>query len=104
METLIAVASRYFDVLYVNDVGNIKAIFKKRKYPLESMQLPSQESIRKAKTRLKHKGWMEYIFIGGGYKKPFKKLNQMLLEKNLPAVSAKELLDSMPLSFVKEFV
>lgn len=104
METLIAVASRYFDVLYVNDVGNIKAIFKKRTYPLESMQLPSQESVIKAKIRLKHKGWIEYIFIGGGYKKPFKKLSQMLLERNLPAVSAKELLDSMPLRFIKESV
>jgi hypothetical protein len=41
------------------------------------------------------KGWFEYLFVGGGLKKPFKRIKQNLIESFLGSKSPKQLLDSI---------
>lgn len=96
VDTLMAVASKYFEVLEINDKGNIKAIFKKRSVLLPEILLPNTASVKKAKRRLEEKGWIEYLFAGGGIYKPFKRVKQLFMEKNLNYSTARAVLDSMP--------
>lgn len=93
--TLIAAASQYFEPLEISDDGNLKVIFKKRQMPLSNIQLPDRESVINAQRRMAQKGWFEYLFIGGGLKKPFKRVKQILVESSLGTKSPKELLDSI---------
>lgn len=96
LDTLMAAASKYFKVVEINDQGNLRAILKKRSAALFEIQLPSTTTVEKAKRRLDEKGWIEYLFVGGGIYKPFKRIKQLLLEKNLRFPTSKAVLDSMP--------
>lgn len=96
VDTLTAVASKYFEIIEINDQGNLRAIFKKRNTPLAEIQLPDGKTVDKAKRRLNEKGWIEYLFAGGGIYKPFRRVKQLLLEKNLSYPTARAVLDSMP--------
>lgn len=96
LDTLKAVASKYFEVIEICDQGNLKAIFRKRKTPLLETQLPDETSVNWAKRRLSEKGWMEYLFDGGGIYKPFKRIKQLFIEKNLRYPTHKAVLDAMP--------
>ncbi len=96
VDTLMAVTSKYFEALEINDNGNIRAIFKKRSVPLFEILLPNKASVKRAKQRLDEKGWVEYLFIGGGIYKPFKRVKQLFFEKNLNYPRARAVLDSMP--------
>ncbi len=93
--TLIAAASQYFEPLEIRDDGNLKVIFKKRQIPLANIQLPDRESVIYAQCRMAQKGWFEYLFVGGGLKKPFKRIKQNLIESFLGSKSPKQLLDSI---------
>lgn len=96
LDTLRAVTSKYFEVVEVCDQGNLRAIFRKRKIPLHETQLPDEASVDKAKRRLREKGWMEYLFDGGGIYKPFKRIRQLFIEKNLRYPTPRTVLDAMP--------
>ncbi len=96
VDTLTAAASKYFEVLVINDEGNIRAIFKKRNRSLLEILLPDAASVEKAKQRLDQKGWVEYLFAGGGMYKAFKRVKQLFFEKNLNYPTARAVLDSMP--------
>jgi len=93
--SLVTAASKYFEVIKIDDQKNLKAIFKKRKVPLDGILVPSSEEMAITQKRLKNKGWMEYLFIGGGLLKPFKRIKQTILEKNLGYTTPKELLDKL---------
>jgi 2-polyprenyl-3-methyl-5-hydroxy-6-metoxy-1,4-benzoquinol methylase len=93
--SLVTAASRYFEVIKIDDNGNLKALFKKRKVPLDGSLVPSSEEMAITQKRLKNKGWMEYLFIGGGILKPFRRIKQTMLEKNLGYPTPKELLDKL---------
>lgn len=93
--TLIAMASKYFEVIEVEDKGNLKILFKKRKYFLNKNIMPKKEDVELIKTRIAQKGWFEYLFIGGGLLKPCKKIKQLYIEKQIGNTSPKKLLDSL---------
>lgn len=93
--TLIAAASRYFEVISLEDSGNLMILFKKRAEILDQQQLPSSDEVALIQTRLKQKGWLEYLFAGGGLLKIFTKIKQARLEKTLPKIPPKALLDSL---------
>ncbi|WP_261842235.1 class I SAM-dependent methyltransferase [Aliamphritea ceti] len=95
-ETLIACASHYFDVVKIDTQSNLKIIFK-AKAQLTETTLPSPQSVAALKTRMKNKGWGEYLFIGGGLLKPVKQLRRILKERQIKDGSPKNILDNLSL-------
>ena len=92
--TLGTAMSQYFQVLHVEDTGNLTMIFKKRPSALAEMQLPSSSDLEIISNRLREKGWLEYLTVGGGWKKPLKKLKRTLHEARLQD-SGRPLLDKL---------
>ncbi|HRK57436.1 MAG TPA: class I SAM-dependent methyltransferase [Burkholderiaceae bacterium] len=93
--TLAAAASRYFDVLQIEDAGNLKAIFRKRRQVAAQLQLPDQQALAHIRRRLSQKGWVEYVLLGGGWRKPFKRLARMWSERQLKGLAARQVLDQL---------
>jgi hypothetical protein len=56
--------------------------------------LPSEPDLQNLKKRLRQKGWLEYLTIGGGWKKPFKKLSNALVESGMANMPPKDILDA----------
>ena len=86
--SLMAAVSPYFELIWLEDDGNLMAAFRKRAHPLPEMRLPTGAQIGRTQDRLNKKGWMEYLFVGGGLRKPFKRLakvvEEALLKKQTP--------------------
>jgi SAM-dependent methyltransferase len=73
--TLISAASKYFMPVYIETTGNLRAIFRRRESPAR-LVLPSAVDVGLTLERLRRKGWLEYLTVGGGYKKPVKRMYQ----------------------------
>jgi len=94
--TLISAASRYFDPICVKDDRNLRIIFKKKQRPLNTEIFPSIDDVKHTKTRLRQKGWFEYLFSGGGILRPFKRIQQIYIEKKLnKTLKPRRLLDEL---------
>jgi len=93
--TLVAAASQYFDLQHVQDAGNLIALFKKKPMAAAHMQFPDAQEVADIKRRLAKKGWLEYLFHGGGLIKPFKRVSRICSELKLKDVSAREVLDRL---------
>ena len=93
--TLNSSASQYFDLIKVEDSGNLKMLLRKKSVPSKSVTLPSVESIQFTKSRLEKKGWLEYLLIGGGIIKPFKRIEKMVFEALIRNTSPKQILDRL---------
>lgn len=90
--TLTAAASRYFSVVAIEDRGNLKILLSRRDTPLDGYILPTEQEVNYTRARLKAKGWFEYITVGGGWIKPFRKLAHMGYERTLEG-DARDVLD-----------
>ncbi|MDH4395012.1 MAG: class I SAM-dependent methyltransferase [Limnobacter sp.] len=75
--SLMAAVSQFFELICVEDEGNLFMAFRKRAQPLSQMILPTQAQIKMTADRLSRKGWVEYLTVGGGLKKPFKRLTKI---------------------------
>jgi 2-polyprenyl-3-methyl-5-hydroxy-6-metoxy-1,4-benzoquinol methylase len=94
--TLISAASRYFDPISVTDDGNLRVLFKKKQKPLDAEILPSRNDVAHTQKRLEQKGWIEYLFSGGGILKPFKRIKQIYIENKLDkSLKPRRLLDEL---------
>jgi 2-polyprenyl-3-methyl-5-hydroxy-6-metoxy-1,4-benzoquinol methylase len=93
--TLISAASKFFDVVQIDDKGNLKILFKKKNNSAISIRLPSKTALDETFKRLNQKGWLEYLTIGGGLLKPFKKIKQKYCESLIKNLTPKKLLDSL---------
>jgi len=94
--TLISAASRYFDPISVTDDGNLRVLFKKKQKPLDAEILPSRNDVVHTQKRLEQKGWIEYLFSGGGILKPFKRIKQIYIENKLDkSLKPRRLLDEL---------
>lgn len=93
--SLMAAASPYFECVRAEDDGNLFMAFRKRAVPLADMQLPSAAQLAHTEQRLNQKGWLEYLFVGGGLMKAPKRIEQMAAEAMLPRMSPREMLDSV---------
>lgn len=93
--TLNSLASRYFELVKVDDRGNLKMLFRKKTIPSENFELPTAENIDLAKNRMRQKGWLEYLFIGGGILKPFSRIEKMIIESQVKKMSPKMILDNL---------
>ena len=90
--TLTAFGSKYFDPIAIDAKGNLKVLFKK-KLNQADLILPDHDSVSNSIARLKEKGWLEYLTIGGGWKKPFARLRRDLRFKTLTETTPKAILD-----------
>ena len=93
--TLISAASKFFDVVQIDDKGNLKILFKKKNNPTRSIKLTSKIALDETLNRLNQKGWLEYLTKGGGLLKPFKKIKQKYYESLIRNLTPKQLLDSL---------
>ncbi len=93
--TLISAASKFFDVVQIDDKGNLKILFKKKNNSTRSINLTSKIALDETLNRLNQKGWLEYLTKGGGLLKPFKKIKQKYYESLIRNLTPKQLLDSL---------
>ena len=89
--TLAAFASTWFSVRHIEDTGNLIMVLTRRD-EVASQKLPTSHEVKFVAERLNKKGWIEYLFAGGGFAKPFRKVRSRLMEKRLEG-AALELLD-----------
>ena len=90
--TLIACASRHFEPLVVSNTGNLTVIFKKRAEE-SSLSIPTKEDVETLTQRVNRKGWIEYLTVGGGWRKPFSRIKRALVESSMSKCSPKEVLN-----------
>ena len=93
--TLACAASQYFDVVKVEDKGNLKVLFKKKVQPSENISSIQPNQIEFSQNRIKQKGWFEYLFNGKGLLKPFLRIDRVVTELFIKKSSPKEILDSL---------
>lgn len=91
--SLAAFASPWFSCERVVDDGNLLMLLRKRESK-QSVSLPSPSDIEFIETRLNAKGWFEYLFVGGGWKKAFKRLGSRYKESQLSGAPRQLLLDN----------
>ena len=93
--TLISVASRYFDVVHVEDQGNLRILFRKRANILETICLPTHNELQTSQQRLSKKGWFEYLFLGGGLIKPILRIERIISEYLISKKKPREILNTL---------
>ena len=93
--TLISAASKFFDVVQIDDKGNLKILFKKKIHSSPNIKLPGKIVLNETLTRIDQKGWVEYLTQGGGLLKPFKKIKQKYCESLIKNLAPKKLLDNL---------
>ncbi|MES9240297.1 hypothetical protein ABEQ93_12385, partial [Cutibacterium acnes] len=93
--SLIAAASAYFELIYVEDTGNLFIVFKRKSNPLPSVLLPSAADVKHVARRLEEKGWGEYLFEGGGVTKIFTRIPKSLRESKVKQMEPKAILDQL---------
>ena len=93
--TLACAASQYFDLVKVDDQGNLKVLFKKKAQPSENISSVQADQIEYSQNRIKQKGWFEYLINGKGIFKPFLRIERVVTELFIKKSSPKEILDSL---------
>jgi len=94
IDTLIACASQFFDVVKIDTSSNLKVLFK-AKSKETSVKLPDNSSVEALKKVMKNKNWIEYLFKGKGILKPFKKIAQIIEERKSKEKNPKSILDDL---------
>ncbi len=94
IDTLIACASQYFDVVKIDTHANLKIFFKAKTRPT-TLTYPSDRSVANLKKRIKSKGWFEYLFAGKGLQKPISKVMKYFEEAKVKNSQPKEILDTL---------
>lgn len=92
--TLTACASPYFEPVATDRQSNLRVLFRKRRH-IGALILPHQDNVGHTIRRLRQKGWVEYLFLGGGLLKGIKKLKQLVNEVSLHSTSGKNILDAV---------
>ena len=93
--SLISAASQFFAPVAIESGYNLRILFKKKKQFLSAPVFPENHDVTFTKQRISEKGWLEYLFVGKGIFKPFKKITQIITEKRIKSISPKELLDNL---------
>lgn len=93
--TLHAAASRWFEPVLTRDEGNLKVLFRKRATPLDAPILPDAGDVALCWKRLGEKGWVEYLFAGGGLAKPWRRVRRSIEERRIGGQAPRALLDAL---------
>lgn len=94
VDTLVACASQYFNVVKVDTSSNLKIFFRVKDSPSEIIY-PSNVSVNNLRKRIKNKGWFEYLFKGKGLHKPIHKIIRGIEEGKAKTYQPKEILDKL---------
>jgi len=92
--TLVCAASKYFEKIDIVSDSNLRILFK-RKDVLGDLIFPSTAQVDMTDIRLKKKGWLEYIFKGGGYKKLPLRISKVFIESRLRNKQGLQMLNEM---------
>lgn len=93
--TLQSSASRFFDLIKVEDSGNLKMLFRKKSAPLHKVILPTAEDVQITKNRMLQNGWFEYLFVGHGVFKPFRRIKNIVFEALVKNTLPRNILDNL---------
>ncbi len=93
--TLAAAASRHFDLLEVEDRGNLKALLRRKAQPAQACRLPDGNDIAFIRERMARKGWLEYLTAGGGWRKPILRTATRMRERTVRTLAPRAILDSL---------
>lgn len=93
--SLITAASQYFDPIYVEDVGNLFVVFKRKVNAAVDLSMPSNVDVQQVSRRLKEKGWGEYLLEGGGLTKVFKRIPKALSERKVKTMEPRSILNQI---------
>jgi len=99
--TLTSAASKYFEKIDEEVGTNIRIIFKRKDVVGEKTYLPSFDQVNKTASRLQEKGWLEYLFYGGGFKKLPSRLLKIFFELRLNYKSSIQVLDDILSGLIK---
>jgi len=91
-DTLLLLTSELFECIEVQDTGNLRALFRKRSV-VASARVPSSEALKDNSGRFHSKGWTQYLFRGGGWRKPFSRIRRHFEERAVQSLSPREILD-----------
>ena len=91
--SLMTAVSQYFELIHIEDDNNLFMAFRKRSAPLAYKILPSVAQVKKTELRLNQKGWQEYIFKGGGWKKVFIRAIKAMDERKVKQLAAHQILN-----------
>lgn len=91
--SLMAAVSQYFELVHVEDEGNLFMAFRRRAQPLSQKVMPSPAQVQFTADRLAKKGWLEYLFVGGGLIKPFRRVAKMADEACIGKAKPGQVLD-----------
>lgn len=91
--SLMCAASRFFELICIEDQHNLFMAFRKREKPLSAALLPSPAQVQHTALRLLEKNWPEYLIEGGGWKKVFVRLLKTRREFSVKQKTARETLD-----------
>lgn len=93
--SLTACASPYFVSEVVNtEDDNLKILFRPRAEPV-GLQLPAAGTVQQAVSRVKNKGWVQYLTTGNGLMKPFNKLARISSESRVKRMKGRQILDDL---------
>lgn len=93
--SLTAAASPYFDVLHIEDDHNLFAAFRKKPIVERVVTLPSAAQIQQTRQRMRRKGWLEYLTMGGGWIKPFRRIGKLIQEARVKGIQPVQILSSV---------
>jgi 2-polyprenyl-3-methyl-5-hydroxy-6-metoxy-1,4-benzoquinol methylase len=99
--SLLAAASRHFELLCMEDGGNLQIALRRRAEPLAEPLLPTPAQVEITRARLREKGWVEYLFAGRGLVKPLRRLERLWGEARLGRRAPRQLLDSLSLDDIQ---
>lgn len=91
--SLMAAVSQYFELVSVEDKGNLFMALRRRAQPLGAPVWPTAFQLQHTEDRLQAKGWREYLIEGQGWRKIFRRIGNTLPERRAAAMSAREVLD-----------
>ena len=87
--------SAEFDLVAVEDQGNLKAIFRKREAPLDQVSIPSVDCLTREVSLFSQKGWLTYLIRGKGYTKFLRNVLRNVAEERYVSHSPKHVLDTL---------
>jgi 2-polyprenyl-3-methyl-5-hydroxy-6-metoxy-1,4-benzoquinol methylase len=81
--TLTSAASQYFEKIDEVRDSNLQILFRRKDIVEDNILFPSLGEVNQTASRLKKKGWFEYITYGHGYKKLPLRIQQLFIESRL---------------------
>lgn len=93
--SLLAAVSPGFELVHLEDEGNLMVVLRRRETWLASLSMPTVEQLDVTRRRLQEKGWFEYLTKGGALKKPFARISRSREESRIKELQPRAILDAV---------